>query len=220
MSEESALCNTIKGIKISDEKIEFVKMDKNERIRRLYEDLESQWIKHEDCIMEMETLKDAHVYCVIHHLSAQQFGPLLEKFIKQKFHFIKNKASEAMGDCCKDGRNLEIKVSLGGSKHNKFNFVQIRPSHKCDYILTAYHLSKENIENEGELYIFQLNSDEMKNIILHFGGYAHGTLKEHGIITIESLHDETNLKEYAIRPLLNDECWKSLLPFRILESSL
>jgi hypothetical protein len=38
-------------------------------------------------------------------------------------------------------KNSEVKVSLGGATHSKFNFVQIRPSHDCDtYILTAYHL--------------------------------------------------------------------------------
>lgn len=115
-------------------------------------------------------------------------------------------------------QNIEVKVSLGGAKHTKFNFVQLTPSHSCDtYILTAYHLS---VENEGELYIFRLSKRDMKRLILCFGGYAHGTIKEHGEITMNSLNEEKNNKEYALRPTINDNCWKELLKFNISENEL
>lgn len=229
MSEEE-LCASMDSLFVSkqehnekiclDSKEKSMYMEKSKRIERLSQHLQTQSIKHENQIMNLDNLKDAHVYCVIYDLSAQQYGPLLEKFINQKFHFTKNKSKEAKGDSYKDGINVEIKVSLGGTTHKKFNFVQIRPSHHCHYILTAYHLSKENIDEEGELYVFRIKGDEMKNIILHFGSYAHGTKKEYGNITTESLEDESNTKEYAIRPIFQDDCWKSLLPFRIHESSL
>jgi len=104
---------------------------------------------------------------------------------------------------------------------NKFNFVQIRPSHDCEtYILTAYNLSSENVESEGELYIFKVPKEDIKKIVVSFGGYAHGTIKEHGKITIESLNDEKSTKEYALRPTINDACWKALMPFRVPESGL
>jgi hypothetical protein len=196
-------------------------MDKSERINRLKEHIMISSVKHEDQIMKEETLKGAHIYCIYYKISAQQFGPLLERFIQAKFNYIKNKAEDCTGDCSKDGKNFEVKVSLGGAKNSKFNFVQIRPSHDCDlYILTAYHLCQENVESEGELYIFKVPKNEIKNLIVSYGGYAHGTIKEHGIITADSFSEEKSIKEYALRPTINDKCWKALLPFRVSESEL
>jgi hypothetical protein len=196
-------------------------MDKAERVKRLREHLTLSKVNHEDQFMKLATLKEAHTYCVIHGASAQQYGPLLEKFIRTKFNYIKNKAEDCTGDCSKDGKNSEVKVSLGGVTRNKFNFVQIRPSHDCEtYILTAYNLSSENVESEGELYIFKVPKEDIKKIVVSFGGYAHGTIKEHGKITIESLNDEKSTKEYALRPTINDACWKALMPFRVPESGL
>lgn len=196
-------------------------MDKSERIKRLREHLVISKINHEDQVMKLATLKEAHSYCVIHNVSAQQFGPLLESFIRTKFNYTKNKAEDCTGDCSKDGKNSEVKVSIGGAKHTKFNFVQIRPSHDCEtYIFTAYHLSDENVETEGELYIFKIPKSDIKKLILSYGGYAHGTNKKQGAITIDSLNDENNIKEYALRPIINNPCWKALMEFRVSETSL
>jgi hypothetical protein len=196
-------------------------MNASERVKRLREHLTLSKIKHDDHVMKLATLKDAHTYCVIHNLSAQQYGPLLEKFIRTKFNYIKNKAEDCTGDCSKDGKNSEVKVSLGGATYTKFNFVQIRPSHDCEtYILTAYHLSPENVESEGELYVFKVPKADMKNIVVSFGGYAHGTIKQHGPITTDSLNDENSIKEYAIRPIIHDDCWNELMRFRVTESAL
>jgi hypothetical protein len=145
----------------------------------------------------------------------------LEKYIRIRFNYIKNNAEDCVGDCSKDGKNSEVKVSLGGATHSKFNFVQIRPSHDCDeYIFTAYHLSPENVETEGELYIFKLSKGNIKKIVVAYGGYAHGTFKEYGSITMASLNDEKSTKEYAIRPTINDDCWNALLPYRVFETDL
>ncbi len=202
-------------------KIEMTTMNKSERVKRLKEHLLLSKVKHEDQVMKLATLKDAHTYCVIHNVSPQQYGPLLERFIRIKFNYTKNKAEECNGDCSKDGTNSEVKVSLGGATHTKFNFVQIRPSHDCEiYILTAYNLSSENVELEGELYIFKVSKEEIKKIILSFGGYAHGTIKKLGKITPELLNNEKNINEYTLRPTINDACWKALMPFRISESEL
>jgi hypothetical protein len=196
-------------------------MDKSDRVKRLREHLTLSKVKHKDQVMKLATLKEAHTYCVIHDVSAQQYGPLLERFIRTKFNYIKNKAEDCTGDCSKDGNNSEVKVSLGGATHTKFNFVQIRPSHDCDtYILTAYHLSLENVESEGELYIFKIPKSDIKKIVVSYGGYAHGTIKEHGTITIDSLNDEKSIKEYALRPTINDECWEALMPFNVSDSWL
>jgi hypothetical protein len=194
--------------------------DKIERIQKLKEHLEIAKQNHEENILKLTSLKEAHIYCVLQKLSAQRYGPLLEKYITTKFYFQKNKAANCSGDCSKDGKNVEVKVSLGGSTHTKFNFVQLRPSHHCDiYIFTAYHLAPDNVEEEGELYIFKIPKEDIKKIIISYGGYAHGTNKEHGKISIYSFRDDKNL-EFALRPTINDECWKSLLPFRISETQL
>jgi hypothetical protein len=189
-----------------------------ERIQRLRALLACIRVNHKEQILQVATLKEAHVYCVIHGISAQRYGPLLERFIQNKFTYNKNKADDCLGDCTKNNANIEIKVSLGGARHTKFNFVQLRPSHQCDlYLLTAYHLSFENVESEGELYIFRVSKEDMKHLIVLHGSYAHGTMKEHGKITLDSL---CNGQEYALRPSIHDACWKSLLSYRVSEDDL
>lgn len=166
---------------------------------------------HVEALMKQPTLKDAHIYCVLNKLPAQQFGPLLEKFIIKQRGQTRNNALELAGDCNDGKKNFEIKVSLGGSTHNKFNFVQLRPSHDIDnYILTAYHLTLSNVDNGGDLYVFDVPKDKMKTLILTHGGYAHGTMKHHGKIKFNSHRD---MKEYAMRPTFGDKCWQSLLKF-------
>lgn len=193
-------------------------MDNEERVKRLREHLALLNIDHEKNVMEELTLKDAHVYCVLHSVSAQQYGPILEKYIMKRFNYVKNKAEFCTGDLSKNGENVEIKVSLGGNSHSKFNYVQIRPSHDCDtYVLTAYNLSCHNVDAEGELYVFKVPKEDMKRLVVSYGGYAHGTIKEHGKITIESLNDDRSTKEYAIRPTINSPCWNAMLPFLVNE---
>ena len=57
----------------------------------------------------------------------------------------------------------------------------------------------------------------MKNMIVQYGGYAHGTIQKLGAITEEALSVPDNDKEYAIRPKFGDKCWNELLRFRIQE---
>lgn len=172
---------------------------------------------HTEIIMKLPTLKDAHIYCKYNNLSGQFTGPVLEKYIKIRYNMTKNNASSCNGDLKWNEINIEIKASNGGKENNKFNFVQLRMNHNCEYILTAYYLDYANLENLGELYIFKLNKENIKPIILKYGGYAHGTIGELGEITIEDLNDHTNPKEYAIRPKYGDKCWSELLNFRIDE---
>ena len=178
-------------------------------------------VNHEEQILQKPTLKEAHIYCLLHSISAQQYGPLLEKYIISKYGFTKLSSSECEGDCSKHGENIEIKTSLGGFHHNKFNFVQIRIAQPIQtYLFTAYHLNSDNVEREGDFYLFRIPKRNMKRLLAQHGGYAHGTLKEHGKITMESLEDETNRKEYSLRPRYMDSCWTELLRFQIEESEL
>ena len=90
-------------------------------------------------------------------------------------------------------------------------------NHICEYVLTAYYLCEENIDVNGELFVFRVTKPEMKELIGNFGGYAHGTVKKHGKITKESLEEVENDKEYALRPMYGDSCWKALLGYRVDE---
>ena len=130
----------------------------------------------------------------------------------------KNKSSLCIGDLQHNQTNLEIKISMGGKDYNKFNYVQLRMNHNCEYLLTAYYLSDDNVDTTGgELFIFKLNKTDMKKMILNYGGYAHGTIQKLGPITEADLNDTTNDKEYAIRPKYGDKCWGDLLQLRIDE---
>ena len=176
-------------------------------------------------ILKYENLQYAHAYCKCNCLNGQKSGPLIEYYIQKKFNMEKNKASDCNGDC-KDqfGKNVEVKISLGSEKNkiNQFNYVQLRPNHeKIDnYILTGYHLTKDNIKSRGELYIFKITKEDLKLLILEFGSYSHGTKKEHGPITAESLKRSDNKCEYSLRPVYGKELWEKLLKFRIQECSL
>lgn len=182
--------------------------------------LDSSKINHKIEIIKQLTLKDAHIYCKIYNLSGQVAGPLIENYIKNKYNMTKNNASSCVGDLLCNNINFEIKVSNGGKENNKFNYVQIRMNHNCEYLLTAYHLSYENLNNNGELYIFRLNKENIKNLILKYGGYAHGTIQKLGEIKKEHLENVTNDKEYAIRPKYGDKCWNELLQYRIDEITI
>jgi hypothetical protein len=170
---------------------------------------------HKIEIMKQSDIKRAHIYCKINQLSGQVSGPLIEYFIKNKYGMEKNNASLCKGDLHHNLMNFEIKISTGGKENNKFNYVQLRMNHDCVYILTAYYISIDNVENEGELFIFKLNKKELKDLIYKYGGYAHGTVQKLGKITEEELDNQENDKEYAIRPKYGNKCWCELLNYRV-----
>jgi hypothetical protein len=174
------------------------------RVTLLKKHLSTSRVDHAARIMHEPTLKDAHVYCVTNGVVAQKYGPFLEKYIISNYGFGKNSASERNGDCSKNSKNYEIKVSLGGSTHSKFNYVQIRLDHDIDwYVMTAYHLTPANVDDMGQLFVFKVPKTEMALIVKEHGGYAHGTNGEEGN------------REFAIRPKYMDKCWASLCPFLV-----
>lgn len=182
---------------------------------RLAECLHATKVNHDKQIMALQTLKDAHVYCVVNRIPSQKYGSLIEKYIIKKYNFTKNNPSDAIGDCSKHHMNVEIKTSLGGASRKKFNFVQIRISQNVStYILTAYHLTFDNLNDGGDLYVFRIPKCRMKELIVKYGMYAHGTTQKNGKISMESLCDVTNMKEYALRPSYGSKCWNELVKFR------
>ena len=179
-------------------------------------------VNHNNNIFKLNTLKEVHIYCKTNKLCGQIYGPLIESYIIKKNNLNKNKSSDCNGDCSiKDNKdnsikNYEIKVSLGGYKHNKFNYVQLRLNHNIDYyILTAYYLSKENIKKKGELFVFIIGKVDLKNIVFKYGNYAHGTLNKNGKRTFEAMNCDDNKNEYALRPKYGDNCWIELLNFKV-----
>ena len=191
--------------------------DNFETKRKLKHILGISKYNHKIEILKQQDLKYAHIYCKINKLSGQVSGPLIEYFIKNKYEMIKNNSSLCIGDLQHNKTNIEIKISNGGKENNKFNYVQLRMNHVCEYILTAYYISDDNLEKMGELFIFKLNKTDIKKIIFKYGGYAHGTIQKLGVITEDDLENPSNDKEYAIRPKYGDKCWQELLNFRIQE---
>jgi hypothetical protein len=192
------------------------KLKEKEEIKiKLKNILDNSKINHKKRILESSTLKDAHIYCKINNLSGQITGPLIEKYILTKNNMTKTNASNCTGDAIYNEQNYEIKVSNGGKNNDEFNFVQLRLNHNCNYILSVYYISHDNLDDLGELFIFKLTKEQMKDLILKYGTYAHGTVSKLGKITKEDINNKKNSKEYAIRPKYGDTCWKDLLNYRI-----
>ena len=158
------------------------------------------------------SIKDAHAFAKIYRINPNRMGTILQAYVQRSNHFKPNDAKYCIGDFAIPKRNIEIKCSLGGCEHNQFNFVQIRLSHVCDYLLTAYLLTAENIEEEGELFLFYVPKENMRTLVLEYGGYAHGTVKAQGKICAENLQSHFL---YAIRPKFGTPRWNALMPFRI-----
>jgi len=193
----------------------------NYRIKLLKNYINLSFINHDDEILKETTLKHAHIYCVINNINSQKYGCLIEKYIRIKHKFIKNNASNCNGDCSKDNKNIEIKSSLGGKNRNKFNWLQIRLYHDIqNYIFTAYYLNNNNVEGEGELFIFNIPKENIIDIILNYGSYAHGTKKEYGDITLEKLKNSKSSIEYALRPTYGDKLWNYILKYKIDEDHI
>jgi hypothetical protein len=177
---------------------------------------------HKKEILKCKSLHEVNVYCKANRLTGQQLGPLTETWLIANCQMTKNNASDCIGDC-KDKymEDNEIKASSGGKDHNIFNYVQLRVNHKIEnYILTAYYLSHDNLNQLGELFIFKVKKEEIIPLIFKHGGYAHGTKSKNGPITLEDLKDESNSKEYDLRPKYGSALWKELLKYRVNESDL
>lgn len=190
---------------------------KREMQQALINILNNTHINHRQEILKCDSLKTALCYCKIHSLSGQVTGPLIERYIIYKYDLIKNNSSDCIGDIKYNNKDIELKISVGGQTHSHFNFVQIRLNHVCDYILIAYHISLENVDMLGDMYIFHLSKDDMIKLICDYGTYAHGTIAKLGSITHHSLKTgqlNNSPTEYALRPKFGDKCWKALMHFR------
>ena len=142
-------------------------------------------------IAKAKTFRDAAIIAKS-ELSPQAAATPLESWVKD-FLRMTPALNETSGDGVYQGSTVELKQSLGGKTGSAFNFVQIRPDHDVDnYILTTYDIFNDNTT------WFNIPADDMHDLIVEFGGYAHGTIKALGPITADTLKGRNC--EYAIRP--------------------
>lgn len=169
-----------------------------------------------------------------HYLNSQSTGALIEKIIKNKLNinniqpnlkYLKYTTTNDIinetdtlskiingGDGYKNNIIYEIKYS-GHSNTSKCNFVQIRPNNNIDYYILIVYSLQENIQ--GKYYIIKIPSQELYELLPLYGSYAHGSKKELGPITLDSIYN--NNFEYALRPNLSSgkyhQLWLELLKY-------
>ncbi len=153
-------------------------------------------------------------------LPSQSWSTVLESHICKRFNISKISASECRGDarCERTNEYIEIKVSLGGKNGTKFNFVQLRPHHHIDcYLFLCYD---HTVGEYGEYHYFKIPKSVVNDLLPIYGGYAHGTVKEYGKITADSIKGHLDKKvEYALRPKKGDRLWNELLKWRCVDES-
>lgn len=130
---------------------------------------------------------------------------------------IGNSLNSTSGDGHKNGINYEIKTSIHANK-SKINFVQIRPDHDIHhYILIAYNMYEN--DTIGNAHIFKIPSHIINDLIVRFGGYAHGTCTALGKITSDNIKGRNC--EYALRcdpnrkKGTNFELWNEFMKYEV-----
>ncbi len=186
------LVNLVKNMKISDNISEK---------KKIIENIQKETCFTKKCILTRRYLDPQSAY--------------IENIIKKDL-LIESAIDKISGDGRKNGINYEIKCSVH-AKQSKLNFVQIRPDHNIDYYILCYY--NMYIDEIGKGYIFKVPSDNMYELIVKYGGYAHGTTTKLGKITNENLKGRSC--EYALRcnPNLNTRknkhIWNELLKYKV-----
>ena len=125
--------------------------------------------------------------------------------------------NETSGDGRKNGINYEIKISIH-AKNSKINFVQIRVDHDVRFYIFIVYNMYENV-NLGKAHIFKVPSNAVYNMVVKYGGYAHGTIEVNGPITMDNLYGSNF--EYALRANPNAlagpsaQLWNELLQYEV-----
>ena len=187
----------------------FIKIAQNFRLKS--KELKNYEIKN--TLLSIKYLNDRCLFAR-EFLSPQ--STIMEQIIRYDLH-INKPINEVSGDGEKNGLNYEIKFS-GHDKNSKFNFVQIRPTHNIDYyIFLCFNLFEGE---KGKAYTIKIDSNSLYDLIVDYGGYAHGTSKEYGEITKYNIREKKC--EYAIRPNPNAnksnksyKLWEKLLKYEV-----
>jgi hypothetical protein len=154
--------------------------------------------------------------CILYRLYFTPQSTELETICKKDLD-IGNKLNTTSGDGHKNGIKYEIKASVHADK-SQINFVQIRPDHNIDnYIFIAYNMYEN--ETLGNAYIFKIPSHIVYDLVVRFGGYAHGTYAILGKITSDNIKGRNC--EYALRCQPNAkkgksfELWKEFMKYEV-----
>jgi hypothetical protein len=148
----------------------------------------------DDILQQIEKQPTLTGKCIIARNYLNPQSTKLETICKKNLH-IGPPLNKTSGDGHKNGINYEIKISIHAKK-SKINFVQIRPDHNIDfYILIAYNMYENEII--GKAHVFKIPSTNLYNLIIKYGGYAHGTCIKLGKITNDNIKGRNF--EYALR---------------------
>ena len=153
---------------------------------------------HRNNILLCNTIKDAHIYSKINQLPGNIYGDLIEYFIQTKYNLQKIHPNKLSGDFKANNCNIELKVSNGGFQHNIFTFSQLRLHHNCDYLLSAYYLSPQNLYRNGDHYLFYLTKQDM----------------------INTVNKDVDLSHKQLRIHYDKKKWNQLLRFRIADNDI
>lgn len=132
-------------------------------------------------------------------LSPQQSSGLLKKYIISSRTHIRD---YQLFTC--------LRVSLG--YNNTFHFVQLHPN---EYEYFYFYCYTPFEKQYGKIYEILLNREELIQLICEYGSYSHGTIRNNGPITKESIR--SNAFEYSIKPRTQTagtkpyRCWKEML---------
>jgi len=146
--------------------------------------------------------------CVLcrNYLTPSTYGAVLESVVKQKFN-LHNAKNLSYGDANIHNTGIEIKTSLG-HKSGKWGLRQIRfDAHIEQYLVLLY----DNIKVMNHFLL--IPRIKMQELVYEFGGYIHGTKKQHGKITRKLLNNTTNefyltFNKHAPKNSKDFEIWK------------
>ena len=153
-------------------------------------------IKNSD--RESLNLKDLHIHCRENRSSRNSY--IQNKIIKD-YNMTKTSAERREGDALYKNYKIELKNSVASPTSH---FVQIRLHQPIDYYLLT------SLTSDNKLYMFLISHLDMRDLILKYGSYAHGSKKDLGPIK-ESI-DKPNV-EFALRPKHGGKCWNEMLEF-------
>jgi len=131
--------------------------------------------------------------CILCRYYLSPLSTNMEKILRNDLQ-IGGPLNNTSGDGHKNGVNYEIKYS-GHTKRSTLNFVQIRPDHDIDYyILVCYNMYAGD---KGSAHILKVPANDVYDMVVKYGEYAHGTKKHLGAIDKSSLTGNNN--EYSLR---------------------
>jgi hypothetical protein len=173
---------------------------------------------HQEKVMEqIRNCNSMEEKAILIRAFAKPQGKIPELIIKEDL-LIDKPVDELSGDGCKNGINYEIKYS-GHAERSKFNWVQIRPDHNVDYyILCGYNMYYDDLL--GKVFTFKIPAQDLYDLIVDYGGYAHGTIHENGKITKENLKGRGLLYALRVQPNAERETkcgrlWSRLLEYEV-----